>query len=191
ADVAVGVVEVAEVHGVGDARRDAHGRVLGIHAGHGAGRRLVHAMLAEGALAHHPVAFGVARLLLRGRRRQEVPVLLVDHVTRAIGARDRAVAAADAHVVLDEDDAVLALLAGTGRAHRHARRLGAVLAAHRQEGAAHVGILADLHVHHVPPEDPRWQRVLLVTGDGARLAAHALADVDHHAPAHQDFPFAR
>src|SRR5207237_5551794 len=63
--VALRILEIAEVHRVGDAARDAHRGVLGIHARRGAGGRLVDAMLAEGALRHHAVALGLAGLLLR------------------------------------------------------------------------------------------------------------------------------
>src|SRR5204863_8994773 len=100
-DVALRIVEVAEVHRVGDAARDAHRRVLGIDARRRAGRRLVDAMLAEGALGHHAVALGLVRLLLRRGRLAEVPRVVLHHVPRAVRTRDRAVAAADTHLVLD------------------------------------------------------------------------------------------
>src|SRR5262249_28477583 len=183
--VAVRIVEIAEVHRVRDAARDAHGRVRGIDAGRGARRRLVHAMLAEGALRHHAVTLGLARLLLRRRRAlHEIPLVVVHHVPRAVRARDGAVAAADAHVVLHEHDAVGTLLARTRRTYRHARRLSAVLAPHGQERASHVGILTNFHVDDVSPEHAGRQRVLLVAGDGTRLAADALAEVDDHSVTH-------
>ena len=50
-----------------------------------------------------------------------------------------AVGAADAQVVVDGDNAVGALLRRGARAHLHAGRLVAVLAADRHEGALHVG----------------------------------------------------
>src|SRR5207344_1630971 len=90
---------------------------------------VVDAVDAEGALGHHLARF-------------------VD-LARAVRAGPCAVLAADALVVVDQDDAVLgALVARPGRAHRHARRLLAVQAALREVdrvGAGEDAGLVGLH----------------------------------------------
>src|SRR3989337_1848616 len=82
-------------------------------------------------------------------------------------------AAADAGLVHDVHDAVVALLRGPGGADGHARRLGAVHALHRQEEAAHVRVLADLAVGDEAPLRARGQALLLLAGDRPGLAADA------------------
>jgi hypothetical protein len=76
-------------------------------------RRVLDAVDAERALGHH--------------------LALFIELARAVRTRPRAVLAADALVVVDEDDAVaLSLVARTGRADRDARRVLAVQAALRK-----------------------------------------------------------
>src|SRR5262245_36379075 len=106
-------------------------------------------------------------------------------MSRVIGTRHRAVPAADARVVLDPDDAVRALTGCARRTHGHARRLLTVHALHRQEEPPHVGVLTHLDVGDESPHRPRWQAMLLLARDRARLTADTAAQVDHHAPAHQ------
>src|SRR4029079_2102418 len=128
-----------------DARVDAGGRRLGVDAGRqallGAG---VDALDAEGALGGDGEPRVVVPLrLVRGRlavgEAREVGL-----VARLIGAGDAAVGAANAQVVVDGDDAAGALLRRRRRAHVHAGRLVAVLAAGRHEGALHVGGFGEL-----------------------------------------------
>ena len=64
-----------------------------------------------------------------------------------------------------------------------ARRLVAVLAADRHEGALHVRVFAELHVEHAPPLHARRRRVGVLARRGAGLAADAAAQVRDHRPA--------
>ena len=109
----------------------------------------------------------------------------VDDVARLIGTRHRAVAAADAQIVVDRDHAVGALLRRGRRAHVLARRIAAVHAADRHEDAPHVRELAGLDVEHLAPLHARRRRVRVLARRGARLAADAPAQVHGHRPAGQ------
>ena len=101
-----------------------------------------------------------------GRRRSSA----ARSCARLVGAGHGAVGAADTQVVVDGDNAVGARFFVAVLRHLHARRLVAVLAADRHEGALHVRVLAHLHVDHAPPLRPAAWR-LAFAGRGAGLAA--------------------
>ena len=113
----------------------------------------------------------------------------MDEGARAVRAGHDAVAAADAGVLVDQHDAVVALERGAGRAHVHARRVLAVLAHERQRLRVAGALVAQAHL-----ADPLrigrgrpWpvDAVLLVAGGDARVAIRALRDVDQQPPALQ------
>ena len=102
--------------------------------------------------------------------------LLVE-LAHAVRARPRAVLAADALVVVDQHDAVLrALVARTGRADGHARRILAVQARLRKVHRLRVGELADLEGLHAVEEGAG--RIRVVRAARPR-AVPALPDVFH------------
>ncbi len=140
-DIAVGVVDVAEMQRVGDAGIDAGRRGARIAAGRqavldarnrcGRSRRCISARRpirrsSNLALASFCIAAAVGE------------VRFVHDEARLIGTGDVAIGAADADVVVDGDDAVGALARRGRGAHMHAGRVGAVLAADRHEGAVHI-----------------------------------------------------
>ena len=53
-------------------------------------------------------------------------------------------------------------------------------AAHRQEGAAHVGIFSHLEVQYLAPLHTRCRGVGVFAGGGTGLAAHAAVYIDDH-----------
>src|SRR5512145_273685 len=183
-DVALGILHVAEVQRLGDA---------GIHACRG--RLRVHARLqslryagidaldAESALGGDPELFRMESLRFALRRAAVGKRRLVHLEPRLIRTGDGAVAAADAQVVIDGDDAVGPLARSGARAHVHARRVVAVHAAHRHERALHIRILADLEVDHAPPLHAGRRRIRLLARRRARLAADAAAQIRDHGPA--------
>ena len=101
-DVAVRVREIAEVQGLGNAGRGAGRGGLEVEPGHDVRglRRRVDLVHAERALGRDPHAFLVEDLLLLPARRPEVPRVLVGDGPGLVGTRDRAIAAADAGVVV-------------------------------------------------------------------------------------------
>ena len=183
-DVAVGVVEVAEVEGLADARKHARRRHRAIDAGNQVGAPgLVDPLDAEGALGGDAEALVlVMDLLDRRLAALEVADLVGDQEARLIGAGDVTVHAADAQVVALEDDAVLALAGRRRRADLHARRLRAVHAADRHEDALDARIFADLEIAYAPPLHRRRRHVGMLAGHRAGVAPDALLDIYDHAP---------
>ena len=101
--------------------------------------------------------------------------------TRIVGASLNAVLAADANIGIDDDDAVfLPLPRRLGRADRDARRMVAMIAQPRQEGAANVGVLALLDVFDPRTRRPQGHVELGLASDRAGVAADAAAEVDQH-----------
>ena len=184
-DVAVRVVVIAE----GDRRRDAGGRAgrgrVGIEAGRQAGSEpAVHPVHAEGAFLGDADPAVVEHGLFLARDLTVVVALeFVGDGAGLVGAGDRAIAAADAHIVVHRHQPVFALAGRAGRADRDAGRLGAMLAAGDEELALDVGVFALLDIDHPPPLDVGQRVVPVLAGDRAGLAADAAVDVDRHAPA--------
>ncbi len=135
------------------------------HAGFHAGRQqtLIHALRAESAL--------VGGL---GDRIDEARVIRTGVDTGA---------APPAQVVVDLDDAVLALPGRASRADLDARGPFAVVAQTRQKSALGIRIDAELDVGHPSAEHPGGNIVFELAGGGTGLAADALAQIDQHAPA--------
>ncbi|BAE50820.1 hypothetical protein amb2016 [Paramagnetospirillum magneticum AMB-1] len=188
---AVGVLDIAEAQGARQAGIDAGRRGLGVDSGHLA--RLdagIDALDAEGAFGDHAdLLLGGASLLL-GDGAGAVDVLGRLHlVTGLVGARDGAVGTADADVVVDGDDAVVALAGGGRRTDLHAGRLVAMLAAGGQEDAPHVGVLPGLDVEDLAPLHAGRRGVGFLAGCRAGLAADAAPQVgDHHIAGHAGSP---
>ena len=115
-----------------------HARGLALALGQ---RGVVDAVDAQRALRHH--------------------LALLIQLAHAVRARPGAVLAADALVVIDQHDAVLGpLVAGAGRAHRHARRILAVQARFREMDRLRVRKLAHLEGLHAVEE--RAGRIVVV-----------------------------
>src|SRR6185437_5295006 len=93
---------------------------------------------------------------------------------RAERARVEAVAAADAEVLVVQDDAFLVLVEAVDRAHRHARRVGAVHAGDRDRALAGHAVVQR---HHAPPVDAPRNVVLLLAGGDATVALDATLGV--------------
>src|SRR5512139_2126135 len=144
ADLALGVEEVAELARADGADLHARG-VAAVARALDAERALLH-----DALRPRPVPQVVLhRVQLLGRELRLRPV----HVARAVRARRHAAAAADAPIVVDDDDAVRLLPRRLRRADLHARWVAALLALHREvelAGARHrVGLVVQLGVGEV------------------------------------------
>ena len=169
-----GVGEVAEVARAGGAGADAGGDAVDL-----GNVRVFNAVDAEGAFLHHALG-GV-------------------HLAGAVGAGPGAEAAADAVLLVDEDDAVLgALEAGAGGADGDARGVGAVEAGLREvddpggagvgdrleavdvveEGAIGVGAVG---VAVGEGREAAARRVPFLAGDDAGVAADAGVEVDDEA----------
>src|SRR5262245_43866309 len=152
-DVAVGIVDVAEVERIGDTGIDAGGRGVRIDPGDQAvGKPEIDAIRAEGALLRDPQSARVFALdLVTHRRRTIGETRGVDLEPRLIGTRHVAIGAADADIVVDGDDTV----GSTARCGRwtdvHAGRIVAVLATDRHEGSADVRIATGFDVEHLAP----------------------------------------
>ena len=120
--------------------------------------------------------------------RAEVALLdraqILVQIERVVRAGLHAGAAADAGVPIDVDDAVRALFQRVDRADRHARRVGAVVAALNQEVALDLGKLADLDVLDVGSEAADRHVVLGFAGDRAGVAPDAGVLVDHEPVLH-------
>ena len=90
--------------------------------------RVVNPVDAQGAFLHH--------------------LLLFVDFTRTVRARPRTILTADALVVIDQHNAVfLALVAGSCRANRHARRVFAMQTAFREMHRFDVGVFAHFKFH--------------------------------------------
>ena len=182
-DVAAGVVEVAELDRTGDARRGAgRGRVRVHPRRQAGGDAVIDPVDTEGALLGDAEPFVVGDRLFLKRLLSEIELLVVNDGPRLVGAGDGAGCAADAQIVVHGDQPVGPLLGGAGRAHGHAGRLGAVLAADHHEHPLHIGEGAGFHVQNPPPLNAGDRIVGMLAGDGAGLTADAAIDVDHHAP---------
>ena len=156
------------------------------------GRARIDAVDAKRAFRRHREAAAIEGLVLGSGRPAAIgEARTVGLVARLIGAGDGAIAAADAEIVIDGDDAVRALARGGRRTHAHAGRLVAMHAAHRHEDALHLGIFADFHVEHAPPLHAGRRRVGLFARGGAGLAADAAPEVGDHGPAGHSRPPAR
>ena len=154
----------------GQRHRDAGGRVVEV-AGHDRLRRADDdAARLEPVL--HPVGAEVA--LVRGRRLR----VQVDGVVRA-GVHARL--AADAHRVVEVDDAVVPPEERRRRADRDAGGVVAVVAAQHRVEAPGVGERPLLDVLHPRPVDPEGDVVLGLAGHGAGVAADAGVLVDQEA----------
>jgi len=185
-DIAVGVGEVAEMQCVGDAGIDAGRGRLRIDAGHQAmGEAVIDAVGTEGAF----LGDAEARRVLAGRLAPHAPVAavgeprFVDLVAGLVGTRHGAVGTADAELVVDGDDAVGPLPGRRRRTDVHAGRVGAMHAADRHEGAADVGVFADLEIEDAAPLHGGRRRVGVFAGGRAGLAADAAPEIGDHAPA--------
>src|SRR3990172_10617732 len=77
-----------------------------------------------------------------------------------VGAGHHAIAAADAFLSIDIDDAVGAFAGRSGRTDFHAGWLGAVHALKRDRDAAHLRIFAGLVLDHPQPDHARRRGVL-------------------------------
>src|SRR5262249_25971363 len=140
-DIAVGIVDVAEMKRVGNAGIHASRRCRLIEAGGETVRKAeVDTIRAESALLRDADSMRILALDLVCNRRVAVGKMrsVVDLETRLIRAGDIAVRAADTDVIVDGHQAVVTAPRGGGGAHMHAWRVVTVLATHRNEGAADV-----------------------------------------------------
>ena len=187
-DVALRVVEIAEMQSVGDAGIDASRRRARIAARRQAVLDAeIDAVGAEGAFLRDAEARGVLALDLVLHRARAIGEVFLGHLeARLVGAGDVAIGAADADLVVDGDDAVGALARRGRRTDVHARRVGAVLAADRHEGAVDVGERARLDVEHLAPLHRRRGGIGVAAGRGAGLAADAALEIGDHRPAGHD-----
>src|SRR6185369_5816842 len=92
--------------------------------------------------------------------------------------------AADAAVAVEIDDAVVAAKERRHRTDGDAWRIVAVIAAHHRKITPRVGILALLYVLHPRAEGADGDLMLGFAGDGAGMAADALAVVNQKAISH-------
>src|SRR5690606_25120894 len=126
---------------------------------HGAGvdadrsEALVHQVRTAVALAH--ASFGL------------------DVLRNPVGAGPHAVPAADAGILVEDDQAVIPLDHGTRRAVGHALGILAVVARHGEVVDPRVGVLPALKGVDPPKDGPNLQVVLVFTGDLAGLAGDA------------------
>ncbi len=97
----------------------------------------------------------------------------------AVGAVPCAVLASDAGIRAVANDARdVVLRVGVHRAARHARRLEAVIAAHREIVPLGVRVNSALDLAYASPEDVCRIAILLIAGDHTALAADALRHVE-------------
>ena len=170
-DCARRIVEIAENHGAAGARRARFD--AGRHAARVDTVNAQRARFGSSGASWHLGPLVLERLVHKG--------------TRLVGAGHHAIAAPDADVPVDQDDAVGSFERGSGRADVDTGRHGAVLA-HDRHFAADIG-LGIAHAHLADPL--RFVRVNLVqavfvgAGRNAHVAAgRALVEVDKQAPAH-------
>src|SRR5262249_12869566 len=105
-------------------------------------------------------------------------------VERVVRTGLRARLAADAAISVEVHDAVGAPVESDGGADGDTGGVVAVVAAHHGEVAPRVGEGAFLDVLDPRAVDPEGNLILLLAGDGARVAADAFALIDHEAVAH-------
>jgi hypothetical protein len=114
-------------------------------------------------------------------------VLFFIELRRAIGACPRAIAAANAHVSIDQNNAIIALGDGAGRADVHADGFGAVHAS-RGNGIGvhitrkHLSVLVDPLAAFVledsTPADTNGKAALVFAGNLTGFTARAFVDID-------------
>ena len=119
-----------------------------------------------------------AVVALRGRVRVGIDV------DRVVGARLHARLATDAHVLVELDDAVVALVHRRDRADADARRVCAMVAAGDLKRARDVGERPVLDVLHPRPMDAERHFVLALTRGAASMTADTSRVVDDEAVIH-------
>jgi hypothetical protein len=152
-DVASRILDVTEMEGIGDAGIDAGRGGPWVNSwSQGLFPAVVYPVRAEGAFLGNPDAPVLhARSLVWSWL---APIRIggtVHLVKRLVWAGEKAVTTADAKIVIDDDDAIIALPYRARRTHLHAGGITAMHASNRHEGSAYVGILARFHIQHLTP----------------------------------------
>src|SRR5262249_16093029 len=147
-DIAVGIIDVAEMQRVGNAGIHASRCCRLIEAGSETVRQAeVDAIGAESTFLRDADSMRILALYPVCNRRGAISKMRgIDVETRLIRAGDIALGAADADVIVDGHQAVVAAPRRGGTAHMHARRVITVLTAYRNEGAADIRISSGLDV---------------------------------------------
>ncbi len=187
-DVAVGIVEIAEVQRVGDAGIDAGRRCPRIDAGSNAqANAVIDAVDAKRAFLRDAETVRILASRFAAQLHRAVgKARRIDLEARLIRAGDHAIRAADAQLVVDSDDSVRPL-PGRGRGtHLHARRLIEVLATDRREAAGDVRIGPGFDVEHLAPLHRRRGRIGVPACRRAGLAADAALEIGKHHPARHE-----
>src|SRR5262249_16259245 len=161
-----------ELDGGGNAGGGASRRRLGVDARRQALLKSgIDAVLAECAFLRNAEPLLVFDRLLLSCVAAVIPALIVRDRARLIGAGDGAISAGDGDVVILDNEPVLALPGGAGRAHRHAGRIGAMLAAGHEEKALDARELAHLDVDDLPPLHAGQRVVRMLARDRTGLAS--------------------
>jgi len=106
--------------------------------------------------------------------------LVLDAGALIIGARQNTRAAADAAVMIDQNNTVIAGIAGLGRADRYARRVLAMTAEGRQKCPAGVRKFTEFVFQNLGVVDIVRRVVLDLAGDGTGVATDAFLDINDH-----------
>src|SRR5581483_5836445 len=101
---------------------------------------------------------------------------------RAIRAGSDTGPTADALVIVHNHHTVFILIRCGYRAYWYTGWVVALHTGARREASRHVGVSADFLFQNGTVNHPRWQLILGHAGNGAGMAAHTLAQVDHHHP---------
>jgi len=193
----IGIIEVAEGQRPGLAGIDTGGGSFAVFTGDEAlGHAGVDPLHAEIALLRCPGDMGIelaaglfeARALMAG---EKAGVFITgEEGAVLIGADDDAVAAADAFVVIDVDDAVGAFLGGFSGANLNAGGFFALVAADGEGGEflpGDIGFISD----KARPGHAEGEEMLNTAGGNAGVTASAFCEVDDHAPSHESSPLAK
>ena len=172
-DLAFGIVQITKNQGPCGASLNAGGLISRFQT-----------RLTEIALLHGPwLPLAITLGFVGGQFIAAVSLRILWEKANLIGTGYDASPATDALVLVNEHQVVsFSLIAGAGRTDRHTRRLGAVIAANRQEYFARGRIGSLFFLQYPDPKHPGGRAVLGFASYGATLTADAAPQIDGHAP---------
>jgi hypothetical protein len=190
-DLAVWIVKVAEIPGFGGTGDDTGGSSLAIEPGFESQcEALIDPFTAkiafEGGVSLEGIELA-SDILQLGKSLTGKIFQTVIGVVRAllVGTGYNAIAATDAFIGVHDDDAIFPFGGSAGGTDFNADGFLTMVATDRIDLLGYYWILTGLADQEPTPEYAWRQKMLLLAGDGAAIAADAPLQIDHHPPANQ------